>query len=392
VSEAVRTVVPAEALASTDAYRALLLDGTPLIDVRAPVEFARGALPGAVNLPLMNDQERHEVGIRYKQAGQAKAIELGAQLVDGPSRAVRTQAWHDHVQAHPEAVLYCFRGGLRSRIAQFLLSETGVTRPLIEHGYKRVRQFLIDELERLCAATPFTLLAGRTGSGKTLLLARLARHVDLEGIARHRGSSFGNMAAEQPAAIDVEHAITVALMRLEAALPERDPAPLPERARRVWLEDEGKLIGRVCLPPVLRDAMGRAPAVVLKVPMRTRIETCFEDYVPDLLSRYRAGRGEAAAFEAYADHHRQSLGRIRKRLGGVRHTQAGEMLDQALHAHREHDDTSGYAAFIELLLTHYYDPMYDYQLSQKRRRVLFSGDEQQILDWAATDAPAVAGG
>ena len=389
MSEAVRTVVPTQALASTDAYRALLLDGTPLIDVRAPVEFARGCLPGAVNLPLMNDTERHEVGIRYKQAGQDKAIELGARLVDGPRRAERTQAWHAYVKAHPEAVLYCFRGGLRSRIAQSLLSENGVTRPLIDGGYKRVRQFLMEELERLCATTSFTLLAGRTGSGKTLLLARLARHVDLEGIARHRGSSFGNMATEQPSAIDVEHAITVALMWLEASMSVQDPPSMStgsnRAARRVWLEDEGKLIGRVCLPPVLREAMGTAPAVVLTVPMQTRIDNCFEDYVPDLLSRYREGRDGAAGFEAYAEHHRQSLARIRKRLGGVRHAQAGEMLEQALRAHREHGDTSGYAPFIELLLTHYYDPMYDYQLSQKRRRVLFGGDERQILDWAATE-------
>jgi len=374
---------PSEPLATTDAYRQLLLDGTPLIDVRAPVEFARGALPGAINLPLMDDDERHQVGIRYKQAGQDKAIELGKRLVDPAKRAARTEAWAAQLRSRPETLVYCFRGGLRSRIAQVWLAEAGATRPLIDGGYKAVRQFLIAELERQCRHTRFTLLAGRTGSGKTLLLKRLARHVDLEGIARHRGSSFGNLGAEQPSPIDVEHGITLALMRLEADLPAApDAASLPDADRRVWLEDEGKLIGRVCLPPTLREAMARAPAVVLDTPMPVRIANCFEDYVPDLLSRYREGRDPAAGFEAYAEHHRQSLGRIRKRLGGVRHAQATELLEQALNAHREHDDTGGYAAFIELLLGHYYDPMYDYQLSQKRRRILFRGSAEDILAWS----------
>jgi len=378
--------LPTEPLASTDAYRRLLLDGVPLIDVRAPVEFARGSLPGAINLPLMVDEERHLVGIRYKQAGQDKAIELGAQLVDEQQRRLRTEAWRAHVQTHPDAVVYCFRGGLRSRIAQAWLYEVGVTRPLIEGGYKAVRQYLIEELERQCARTSFSLVAGRTGSGKTLLLKCLERHVDLEGIACHRGSSFGNLAVEQPSPIDVEHAITLALMRLDASLPERDDADRASLARRrVWLEDEGKLIGKVCLPPALRAAMARAPAVVLETSMAVRIANCLEDYVPDLLARYARGRDADSAFEAYADHHRQSLARIRKRLGGVRHAQATDLLERALRAHREHGDTSGYAALIELLLTHYYDPMYDYQLLQKRRRILFSGSDEDILAWSSLD-------
>lgn len=379
------TGVPQQAISVRRDLRRLLLDGVPIIDVRAPIEFERGAVPAAVNLPLMNDEERHQVGLRYKQAGQDKAIELGAQLVDAQARQTRTAAWAAYADAHPDAVLCCFRGGLRSRIAQAWLAETGTVRPLVDGGFKALRQYLIDELERLCAQPRFTLLAGRTGTGKTLLLRQLARHIDLEGIARHRGSSFGGLGTEQPGPIDVENRIAIELMRLDAAVPDS----ATDVARRVWLEDEAKLIGRVCLPLPLRDAMASAPAVVLETPMEQRIATCFDDYVRDLLARYRQGRSPDAAFDVFAEHHRGSLMRIRKRLGGVRHAHAVQLLEAALHAHREHGDTSGYGAGIELLLTHYYDPMYDYQLSQKRRRILFRGDAQAILSWS-TDGEAVA--
>ncbi len=96
-----------------------------LIDVRAPVEFRQGALPGAVNLPLMDDDERHRIGIEYKQAGQDAAIALGEQLVAGSVRAERVDAWRRLLDRHPDALIYCFRGGQRSRIAQQWLAEAG---------------------------------------------------------------------------------------------------------------------------------------------------------------------------------------------------------------------------------------------------------------------------
>ncbi|MGB2260701.1 MAG: tRNA 2-selenouridine(34) synthase MnmH, partial [Porticoccaceae bacterium] len=99
-------------------YRQLLLDDIPMIDVRAPVEFVNGALPSSINLPLMSDDERHQVGLRYKNNGQQSAIELGHQLVHGEIKQQRLQAWQDFMQANPNGVLYCARGGLRSQLTQ----------------------------------------------------------------------------------------------------------------------------------------------------------------------------------------------------------------------------------------------------------------------------------
>jgi len=199
-------------------YRELFLSGRALLDVRAPVEFAKGAFPNAINLPLMSDDERHQVGICYKEKGQQKAIELGAQLVTPDLQAQRVQSWKDFVQANPEARLYCFRGGLRSRISQQWLADAGVQIPLVEGGYKALRTFLIEELQRLGQALSYTLIGGRTGNGKTLLIKRLGSTVDLEALANHRGSSFGSLPGPQPSNIDFENALSIELMRLEDRL------------------------------------------------------------------------------------------------------------------------------------------------------------------------------
>ena len=377
--------VPGAAGPVVEDLRRLFLDDVPMIDTRAPVEFAKGAFPTATNLPLMTDEERHAVGTRYKRAGQEAAIELGARLVGEDGRRERTARWKAFAESHPHGALYCFRGGLRSRIAQGWLRDAGIDYPLVPGGYKALRQCLIGELERLCRAVPFVLVGGRTGTGKTHLLNRIARSVDLEGIAEHRGSSFGAVPTPQPTNIDFENRVTIELMKLEA----RAEVGAPPSERRVFLEDEAKLIGRVCLPPVLQGAMRASDAVVLETPLEARVDNCIDDYVTDLLARFVAARGEDEGFDAFAEHHRGSLSRIVRRLGTERHAEATRLLDAALDAHARTGDTSGYRPFVELLLVRYYDPMYDYQLANKERRTLFAGDADAILAWIASGTPAV---
>jgi len=130
-------------------YRRLLLDDVPMIDLRAPVEFAKGAFPGSVNCPLMTDSEREAVGTRYKEQGQNAAIALGHQLVNGAVKQSRVDAWVSQVTARPDTVLYCFRGGLRSQLSQGWLAEAGYQRPYIEGGYKGMRGFLINQTDKV---------------------------------------------------------------------------------------------------------------------------------------------------------------------------------------------------------------------------------------------------
>lgn len=361
-------LVPSQPGAVTGDYRELLLSGKPLIDVRAPVEFDKGSFPESVNLPLMNDEERHLVGIRYKESGQQSAIELGAKLLSNEQRAERVGYWIKFAEQNPDCALYCFRGGLRSRIAQQWLLDAGVEVPLIKGGYKALRSFLIDTLNNLCQQLSIVLIGGRTGNGKTLLIKRLHSTIDLEKMANHRGSSFGGMAGGQPSNIDFENAVAIQLLNLHDS-----------GVSTVYLEDEARLIGRVCLPDVLRHAMHQAPIYILECDMEQRVKNCFDDYVTDLLNRYVTMHGEAAGFKAYAEHHRNSLARIRKRFGGENYNHACALLEKSLHQHLTHNDTSGYEAGIRLLLSEYYDPMYDYQLSNKQDRILFKGTADQIV-------------
>ena len=351
-------------------YRSLLTNDLPLLDVRAPVEFGKGAFPTSVNLPLMSDEERHQVGIRYKQAGQEKAIELGANLINDDQRQIRVEAWAQFVAQNPHGALYCFRGGLRSRIVQAWLKDAGIEYPVIQGGYKALRQYLITSLTELVEKLGFILIGGRTGTGKTKLLSAFEEGVvDLEHHARHRGSSFGKMTIPQPSNIDFENTLTIELLKLDVA-----------GIRTIYLEDEARMIGRACIPEPLRDAMVAAPIYQLETSMPERVQNCIDDYVIDLFSRYREQLGEKEGFQAYRLHHLDSLDRIRKRLGGERHTQATKLLQTALDEHGATGETALYAEFIELLLKDYYDPMYDYQLSKKQNRIVFSGDAAAIIN------------
>jgi len=355
----------------TDDYRELFLRDAPMMDMRAPAEFSHGAFPTATSLPLMTDEERARVGICYKQQGQAAAIRLGHQLVTGDVRAERLARWCEFARAHPEGYLYCFRGGLRSQTVRQWLRDEGIDYPLVLGGYKAMRRFLLEELERSVARAELVLVSGKTGTGKTRVITRLERGVDLEGMAGHRGSTFGQLPQPQPSQIDFENALSIALLkRLAGGKP------------RVFVEDEGRLIGRLYLPEVLREAMKRSPMVVVEQSLAERVQVIIEDYVVDLGRRYAGQFGERGP-----DLHRQKLQddlrRIRKRLGGERHQQVAGLMDEAFGEQGDSGSLSLHGQWIAILLEQYYDPMYEYQLAQRGGQTLFRGSRDAVVDWAA---------
>lgn len=352
-------------------YRRLFLEDVPLMDMRAPGEFAQGAFPGAHSLPLMSDDERARVGTCYKQRGQAAAIALGHELVAGEVRERRMRAWLDFARRHPRGYLYCFRGGLRSATVQQWLAQAGVDYPLVLGGYKAMRRFLIDHLETQARERELRLVSGRTGTGKTRVVQALPRAVDLEGRARHRGSAFGQLPGGQPSQIDFENALSIDLLKLDAA-----------GSGPVYLEDEGHMIGSVNLPLALRRAMAAAPMVVVQESLAARVAVVVEDYIVDLGRRYRERFGEADGPAEHCAKLRADLQRIRKRLGGARHRAVDEMLQAAFEQQWRSGDTSAHRDWIATLLRDYYDPMYDYQLRQRDGRVLFRGSRAEVIDWA----------
>lgn len=357
-------------------FKSLFLKGTALLDVRAPIEFAQGAFPHASNLPLLDDQQRHKIGICYKQHGQQAAIELGHQFIGGDVRAARMAQWRQWYQQNPDGHLYCFRGGLRSQTVQSWLAEDGIHIPLIAGGYKALRRFLLDSLERTSQTLPMTVICGRTGCGKTRVIEALPSSLDLEGEAHHRGSSFGRRPGGQPAQIDFENRVAIRLLKLE----EQQLTP-------VILEDESRLIGRCYLPQAMQERIANTQRVIIEESLDSRIMVTLEDYVVAPLHEYAQWFGQQDALGKLGEELLAALARIRKRLGGARYKELNTALENALSRQRENGDTSLHQLWIRPLLRDYYDPMYDYMMERRSGEVLFSGtrdDVQTFLSSAAS--------
>ena len=348
-------------------YRDIFLNDLPMMDARAPVEFSKGAFPGVLNLPLMDDSERQRVGTCYKQHGQDAAIALGHQLVSGQVKAERVAAWAAFAKANPHGYLYCFRGGLRSQITQQWLAEAGIDYPRVIGGYKAMRTFLLETTQQAVAECDFVILGGLTGTGKTDVLVQLSNSLDLEGHANHRGSSFGKRASGQPAQIDFENRLAIDLLKQRARGNEQ-----------FVLEDEGRMVGSCTVPLELYQGMQQYPLVWLEDAFEDRVERILRDYVVNLCAEFIALYGEEEGFRLYAERLLQSLSNIQKRLGGERYQRLLTIMQTALDEQR-----SGAVAlhrdWIAGLLREYYDPMYAYQRESKAARIEFAGDQAAVI-------------
>jgi tRNA 2-selenouridine synthase len=337
-----------------------LLITTTFIDVRAPAEFARGSVPGTVNMPLLDDDQRAAVGIAYKKEGQEAAIALGHSLVSGSCRDQKIEAWLHHCRSTPDAMLFCWRGGMRSEIAAQWLAEAGEPVERVNGGYKALRNTCLHVLDQAAKdSTPWLILGGRTGSGKTQLLKPLELAIDLEGLARHRGSAFGATGQPQPCLADFENELATCWLQHQARYQDAAPGLI--------LEDESRMIGRLSLPETWHQRMGTSPLVMLQVPFEDRVANIIREYVEQPLR-------EDIPAEKLRMSLSESLARIQKRLGGLRHDQLQTALSHAF----EHDD---HARWVEPLLRDYYDPMYDYQARKKAERVCFEGDFTSVSDY-----------
>lgn len=347
-------------LPDTDDYAALLRADTHYIDVRAEAEFSQGSLVGAVNLPILTDDERHRVGICHKSNGPEAASALGHKIVSGDIRAMRIRAWqHSAATATAErTVVMCWRGGQRSQIAQRWLAEQGLTLSRVSGGFKAMRNFCLQQLASFAAApTPWMLIGGRTGSGKTVVLQEVPGSIDLEGHAHHRGSAFGGYPEGQPTPINFENALA------------RDS--LHHSDSVVLLEDEGSTIGRLGVPRDWHNRMQQTPVAQLEIDQQLRVEHIFAEYV-----------GAETTSSSLASQYLSALDRITRRLGGARATELQKLVGDAFDS----GSVEVHHAWIKGLLDSYYDPMYDYQLEKKTARIVFRGDATAVTefvrDWA----------
>ena len=300
-------------------------DQGKMVDVRSPGEFAQGKIPSAVNVPLFSDEERARVGTCYKQQGRESAVLLGLEIVGPKMRRLAEQLVE--LTESGTILLHCWRGGMRSNSVAWLATQAGIEPTVLRGGYKAFRSAAH---EAFCAERNIVVLSGMTGAGKTTMLHELAaageQVLDLEGLANHRGSSFGAIGlAPQPTCEQFENEIFWRLRNLDPRRP-------------VWIEDESPSIGRIRVPDTLWWCMRRAPAIFLDVSREHRARNLEEEY----------GELDVSGLE-------EATRRLERKLGGLRMQRVLDLLE------------SGDLYQVAFELLEYYDKSYRHAAERRPR-------------------------
>ena len=315
-----------------------LAETVPVIDVRTPLEFLHAHIPGAHNLPIFSNDERVQVGTTYKQKSREAAILLGFDLTGPKWSGFIKQALK--ISPGKKILIHCWRGGMRSGAMAWALNLYGFEVFLLEGGYKRYRNWVLDQFKETYS---ILILGGMTGSGKTKTLNRLKDHsqqvIDLEDLAQHQGSSYGSMGQLiQPGQEQFENLLARELNKIDKNTP-------------LWLEDESLSIGRCFIPNPIFHQMRQAPVMKIIVPFQERVDFLVKEY--GVLDR---------------DFLVESTVRIGKRLGP-------EQTRDAILAIRENrmDD------FIKIVLV-YYDKTYANGQGKREKESI------HIIECSSTDA------
>ncbi len=300
----------------------------PLLDVRSPHEYQEGHISGAFSFPLFTNEERAAVGTAHAKSGSEAALHLGLELV-GPNLATMLAKARALLRPNTRVLMHCWRGGMRSKSVAWLLETGGFDVTVLEGGYKAYRNYIRQDFARPDAK--IYVIAGLTGSGKTDILnaltAKGAQVLDLEAMANHRGSAFGNMGA-QPTNEVLENTLYSIWQSFDFSRP-------------IFLEDEGRRIGTCTLPDTLFARIEASPAILVHSPTLERVERLCSLYT-------QANSADIAQLAA-------NLCKIETKLGGLLTKQALEALEQG-----------DFYQAVSLVLP-YYDKTYSYQLEKYSR-------------------------
>ncbi len=299
----------------------------PLVDVRSQGEFDAGHIRGAMNIPLLNNEERVTVGTTYKRKGQREAIKEGFKLVGPRLEGIINEA--EKVARGKEILVHCWRGGMRSNNFCQFVGMAGIKSQSLAGGYKAYRQAAFDSFSK---PLPIILLTGCTGSGKSEVLRSLAAQgeqiLDLENLARHKGSAFGGLLMPaQPTTEQFQNDLFEEISKLDTS-------------RRVWVEDESLAIGKIFLPEDFWLTMRGRPLVQMDVSREVRIQRLVHEY----------GSADRGLFL-------EIMGKIAKKLGGQHFKEAKQKLQQG-----------DMASTIDILLT-YYDKAYLESINKRKEHI-----------------------
>lgn len=242
-----------------------LIGHIPLIDVRSQSEYELGHIPEAINIPIFNNEERKQVGIRYKQSGKDFAIKLGMKLVEPKKEEFKSLAMK--IAANNELLIHCWRGGMRSAKMSELFETTGIKTKLLFGGYTAYRRYI---REQFSTTQKLMILGGFTGSGKTDIIKSLENKgeqiLDLEEIAHHKGSAFGDIGQkQQPTNEQFENNLAGVLSKLD-------------KGKRIWVEDESRTLGTNGIPETLYKIMRTAPVYKIDIPSEIRVQRLINEY------------------------------------------------------------------------------------------------------------------
>jgi tRNA 2-selenouridine synthase len=305
-----------------------------LVDVRSPSEYEEMTIPGSINIPVFNDEERAEVGTLYKQVNPEIAKERGLEIFAAKlPKFIKT-----FQQTEGEKVVFCWRGGMRSKTAATMLDLMGMKTMKLQGGVRTYRQWVLEKLGNLELSGKSFVLNGGTGTGKTAILHRLKDKglpvLDLEGMAGHRGSVFGHIGTSPNNQKKFDSLLVQKILSMQ-------DSPF------VLFEAESKRIGKVMVPDYLLKKKEQGTHIILKMPMEQRVKHILEEY-------------------KLQEHHEEFLAafeRIRKHI----HTPIAAEIREYIEAH-DYENT------LALLLEHYYDPKYKHSAKQ------YPEDQKLILE------------
>lgn len=310
---------------------ALNLPNTIFIDVRSEDEFSKSCIPGAINIPILKNEERVTVGKAYRNTSIEEAKSLGLKyasykLQDYYNKVLELRAAYDNI------IIYCWRGGIRSRSVCSLLNTIGIENIYqLSGGYKSYRNFVFNFLETDVEKYKFIVLHGLTGVGKTIIIDRLEAMnipiVNLEKLAKNSGSVFGDILFEgsPPTQKQFESILFNSLYH--------------SRNKYIVVESESKRIGSINIPDSVIKAMEDGYHLLIETNLSNRIHNIYDEYVKRDL--------------AINDRLIKCIDHLNKGLGNKN----VEMLVEKIN-------NSDYAFVIEFLIKHYYDPLYKYSISK----------------------------
>ena len=314
----------------------------PVVDVRSPLEFQQGHIQNAVNIPLLNNEERVAVGTDYKQKGQAEAIKTGFRLVGPRLEEIINEA--ERISSGRELLVHCWRGGMRSNNFCQFIGMARIKSQALEGGYKSYRQFALENFKK-----PFKLIliTGFTGSGKSDILRELKNQgeqiLDLEKLANHKGSAFGGlMMPAQPTTEQFQNDLLEEILKLDLS-------------KRIWVEDESIAIGKIFLPQDFWSTMGGSKLVEIEVAKEIRVQRLVNEY----------GASDRDQFL-------ETIGKVTQKLGGQNYKAAKEKLLQG-----------DMASTIDILLT-YYDKAYRASIEKRKEKKL------STISWDGKDENSFA--